>query len=197
MKPGSRFYMLAMICAAFCLTACGGSSDDDDDFDFGGRKGQKTLKVDGELFYCGDGSSVEQTERSGMYLDVEAVTDLNFQMSGHRLVMHISPSRVSQLKVGQEFDGDMISVRNFVHITEIHVNSYEWEVISGSFVIKSITDTEMAIQFNKMVVKYNYRDVKHTIEGTAVLNSGMWKDGKLLPFSEAINTLPDWLEDYD
>jgi len=197
MKLGSRFYMLAMICAAFCLTACGGSSDDDDDFDFGGRKGEKTLKVDGESFYCGDGSSVEQTKRSGMYLEVEAVTDLNFQMSGHRLVMHISPSRVSQLKVGQEFDGDMISVRDFVRITEIHVNSYEWEVISGSFIIKSITDTEMAIQFNEMVVKYNYRDVKHTIEGTAVLNSGMWKDGKLLPFSEAINTLPDWLEDYD
>ena len=161
MKLGSRFYMLAMICAAFCLTECGGSSDDDDDFDFGGRKGEKTLKVDGESFYCGDGSSVEQTKRSGMYLEVEAVTDLNFQMSGHRLVIHISPSRVSQLMVGQEFDGDMISVRDFVHITEIHVNSYEWEVISGSFIIKSITDTEMAIQFNEMVVKYNYRDVKH------------------------------------
>ena len=31
----------------------------------------------------------------------------------------------------------------------------------------------------------------------AVLNSGVWQDGEYLPFSEAINSLPDWLDDYD
>ena len=54
----------------------------------------------------------------------------------------------------------------------------------------------MTIQFKEMVVKYKYRDTQHTIEGTAVLNSGVSKDGKLLPFSEAITSLPEWLEDY-
>ncbi len=181
--------------AAFGFTACG----DEDDFDYGSRKRKKTLKVDGEPFYCSDGSSVEQTKRSGMYLEVVAVSDLDFQISGnnHRLIMHISPSRVSQLKVGQEYDGDMISVRNFEHLNEINVNFYEWEVIRGSFVIKSITDMEMTIQFNEMVVKHDYTNVEHTIEGTAVLNSGVSRNDKLLPFSEAITSLPDWLEEYD
>ena len=193
-KLYSTIMMLAMMVAALSFTACGG---DDDDFNYGKRKGKKTLKVDGESFYCSDDSSVEQTERRGMYLQVIAVTNLDFQVSGnnHELVMHISPSRVSQLKVGQEFDGDMISVRDFRHLNDIPINHYEWEVISGSFVIKSITDMEMTIQFNKMVVKYNNRDVEHTIEGTAVLNSGMSRNDELLPFSEAITSLPDWLED--
>ena len=195
-KIYSLFMMAAMMVAALGFVACEGDDSDDGDDYYGGKKGQKTLKVDGESYYCGDLTSVEQTQHNGMYLEVYAVTDLNFQIKGHRLVMHISPSRVSKLKVGQEFDGDNISVRNFEHLTEITVNSYQWDVISGSFVIKSITDMEMKIQFNKMVVKYRHNDVKHTIEGTAVLNSGTWKDGKLLPFSEAIGSLPDWLEDY-
>ena len=192
-KIYSTLTMLAMMVAALSFTACG---DDDDEIDNGGGNGKKTLKIDGESFYCGNSSSVEQTKGSGMYINVYAVSNKEFQMSGHKLVMHISPSRVSQLTVGEEYDGDMISVRDFVRLTEIHFNSYEWEVISGSFVIKSITDMEMTIQFKEMVVKYKYRDTQHTIEGTAVLNSGVSKDGKLLPFSEAITSLPEWLEDY-
>ena len=130
-----------------------------------------------------------------MYIEVNAVTNMDFQVGGKRLVMHISPSGVSQLKVGQEFDGNKISVRNYGNFNDFNPNTYEWEVISGSFVIKSITDVEMKIQFNKMVVKYRNKEVKHTIEGTAVLNSGVWKDGKYLPFSEAISSLPDWVDD--
>lgn len=192
-KIYSTLTMLAMMVAALSFTACG---DDDDEIDNGGGKGKKTLKIDGESFYCGSSSCVEQTKGNGMYINVYAVTNMEFPISGHKLVMHISPSRVSQLTVGEEYDGDMISVRDFVRLTEIHFNSYEWEVISGSFVIKSITDMEMTIQFKEMVVKYKYRDTQHTIEGTAVLNSGVSKDGKLLPFSEAITSLPEWLEDY-
>ena len=195
----STIMMLAMMVAALGLTACGGSGggsfDDDDDFGYGGGKATKTLKIDGESYYCGNGSSVEQTQNSGMYIEVNAVTNMDFQVGGKRLVMHISPSRVSQLKVGQEFDGNKISVRNYGNFNDFNPNTYEWEVISGSFVIKSITDVEMKIQFNKMVVKYRNKEVKHTIEGTAVLNSGVWKDGKYLPFSEAISSLPDWVDD--
>lgn len=190
-KVYSIMMMLAMMVAAVSFTACSGDEEDD------GPNGKMTLKIDGESYYCGELSSVEQTQRNGMYIEVEAVTDLKFQVKGHRLVMRISPSRVSNLKVGQEFDGDHISVRNFEHLSEINVNSYEWDVVSGSFVIKSITDREMTIQFNKMVVKHHRTGVEHTIEGTALLNSGVWQDGEYLPFSEAINSLPEWLDDYD
>ena len=192
-KIYSMFMMAAMMFAALSLNAC--SSNDDEDDDNGGGNGKKTLKVDGESYYCSDVSSVEQTQRNGMYLEVIAVTDMRFQTKGHRLVMHISPSRVAQLEVGQEFGDYKISVRDFVHLNEINVNTYMWEVISGSFVIKSITDIEMTIQFNEMVIKHKHSGVERTIEGTAVLNSGTYKDGKLLPFSESINSLPDWLED--
>ena len=53
---------------------------------------------------------------------------------------------------------------------------------------------EMTIQLNNMVLRHKRSKVEHTIEGTAVLNSGVWGNGGLLPFDEAISDLPDWLE---
>jgi hypothetical protein len=193
-KVYSTIMMLAIMVAALSFSACSSSSSDDDDFGYESNSGEMTLKVDGESYYCGDGSSVEQTKNSGMYIEVCAVEEMRFQMNGHDLIMRISPSRVSQLKVGQEFSGSKISVREFRHFNEIVVNAYEWEVVSGSFTIKTITSMEMTIQLNNMVLRHKRSKVEHTIEGTAVLNSGVWGNGGLLPFDEAITDLPDWLE---
>lgn len=193
-KVYSTIMMLAIMVAALSFSACSSSSSDDDDFGYESNSGEMTLKVDGESYYCGDGSSVEQTKNSGMYIEVCAVEEMRFQMNGHDLIMRISPSRVSQLKVGQEFSGSQISVREFRHFNEIVVNAYEWEVVSGYFTIKTITSMEMTIQLNNMVLRHKRSKVEHTIEGTAVLNSGVWGNGGLLPFDEAITDLPDWLE---
>lgn len=192
-KIYSTMMMLAMMVAALSFIACGG---DDDEIDNGGEKGQKTIKINGESFYCGSSSNVEQTKGNGMYLNIYAVTDMNFQMKGHKLIIVLSPSRVSQLNEGEEFYYDEMSVRTLVHLNEIQINTYDWKAISGSLTFKSIGNYELKVQFNNLVVKHRNTNVERTIEGTAILNSGVYGyDGKLLPFSEAIGSLPDWLED--
>ena len=75
-KVYSIMMMLAMMVAAVSFTACSGDEEDD------GPNGKMTLKIDGESYYCGELSSVEQTQRNGMYIEVEAVTDLQFQIKG-------------------------------------------------------------------------------------------------------------------
>lgn len=180
--------LIAFLCVAF--TACGG----DDDNGGGSNPGEKTLKIDGESFYCGDGSSVEQTKGNGMYIDIDAVTDMNYQVKGHNLIMHISPSTVAELRENQVFGVDDISIKEFRHLNEIVINSYRWRVVSGSFTIKTITPMEMTIQINQLEIIHKDTKAEHTIDGKAVLNSGVWDDKGLLPFSEAIVGTPEWLE---
>ena len=104
-------------------------------------------------------------------------------MKGKELVVHISPSKVSQLSVGQVFDYDDMSIRNFRNLTHIEVNSYSWDGISGDITIKSIGETQITIQINSLVVKHKITDVEHTISGTATLHNSLYdSNGNILPF---------------
>lgn len=168
--------------AALSFTACG--SDDDDNGGSGGGNTNKTITIDGESYYCGELCTVEQTKGNGMYLQVTAVEDKMFQYKGHELMVHISPSKVAELKVGQTFDSNNISVRTFRTLTEMSTSG-RWDVVSGSIRITAIRKSEITIQINKLIVKHNPREVEHTIDGTATLtNSLHYENGDVVPFDE-------------
>ena len=175
--------LIAVIAAALSLIAC---SSGDDSIDGGGSsKGQKTLKVDDEWFYAAN-CSAEQTKGSGMYLNIRAVTNPDFPYNGHELAIHISPSKVAQLKEGDMFD--RMSIQFFRHLNEIVYDTYLWRKVDGYVEIKRITDMEMTIQINNLVIEHKNRGTKRTRSGTAVLNSGVYTSkGKLLSFADAIN----------
>lgn len=167
--------------ASLCFIAC---SSDDDESD-GTSTGQKTLTIDGTSYYCGSGSSVEQTRGNGMYLEVRATEDPIFEWNGKVLIVHISPSNVSQLSVGDIFDYDDISIRNYNNVTTIELNAYSWDAIDGSIQIKDIKEKELTIQINNLVVKHESTGAEHTISGTAKLGNSVYdSNGNMLPFSE-------------
>ena len=181
-KLYSTILLLAMMVAALSLTACG---DDDDEGDNGGNSpsGKKTLIIDGESYYCGSGSILAQTNGSGMYLTVEAVDDWIYQMSGKELTIVISPSKVSQLSVGQVFSYDDMSIRNYRGLTQMELNAYSWDAVSGDITIKSIGKTQITIQINSLVVKHENTEVEHSISGTATLYNSLFdSNGNVLPF---------------
>lgn len=172
--------MLAMMLVAFSFVACG----DDEDNDGSGSKGKETLTIDGMTYKCSKTSSVEQTKGSGMYLTV--ITSSNgSEWNGKKLVVHISPSKVSQLNVGDVFDYDEISVRNYNNVSTIELNSYSWDAINGIIVIKDIREKDLTIQINKLTVRHVNTEVEHTIDGTATLYNCLYDSkGNMLPFSE-------------
>ena len=175
--------MLAMMVAALGLTACGG--DDEEDYGGGGGspKGNKTLSIDGESYYCGSLCQLSQSNGSGMYLTIEAVENRDFETSGKELVVHISPSKVSELSSGQVFDYDDLSIRNFRNLTQIEVNAYSWYGISGSVIIKSVGEKEITIEINSLVIKHENSGVEHSISGTASLHNSLHdSSGNVLPF---------------
>ena len=110
-KIFSTIMMLTMM-VALSSSTCSGSSDDDEINVGNPSKGQMTMKVDGESFYAVN-CTAEQTKRNGMYLCVNAVTDPNFPLKGHELTVHISPSKVSELKEGEVFGINRLSVQEF------------------------------------------------------------------------------------
>ena len=184
-KYYSFFAPLAMMVIALCFTAC---SNDDDDNDDGGSD-KKTLIVDGESYYNGrDASTVEQTRGHGMYLTVHAAetsTSSFHQINGHILTVVIPPSRVSELNVGQVFDHDHFTVREFRGFMELDWDTYDWNIISGEIVITNIKASELTIQIKKLTIEHERTSVRHTIEGTATLrNYIMGSDGEGEPFSE-------------
>lgn len=180
----STVLMLAIMVAVLSFTACSSSDDED-----GGNpsKGQKTLKVDGESFYATN-CTAEQTKRNGMYLSIIAATDPNFPINGHDLSIHISPSKVSELKEGDVFDIHQFSVQEFRRLNEISINTYDWYDLEGDITIKRITSMEMTIQINNLLLEHEISGVQHTISGTAILNSGTYDSkGNLLSFEDAVN----------
>ena len=184
-KLYSTIMLLAMMVAALGLTACGGDDEDEIDGGEGGgsSSSSKTLVIDGKSYYCGSLCHLSQTDGNGMYLTVTAVEDIRFQTSGHELVIVISPSKVSQLSVGQVFDYDEMRVRTFRHLNEIVIDSYNWKGVDGNIVIKYIGEKEITIQINSLVVKSKNTGVERTISGTATLyNSLHDSKGNVLPF---------------
>lgn len=178
-KLYSTILLLAMMAAVLSLTACGG-----DDENESGSKGKETLTIDGMTYKCSKTSSVEQTKGSGMYLTV--ITSSNgSEWNGKKLVVHISPSKVSQLNVGDVFEYDEISVRNYNNVSTIELNSYSWDAINGNIVIKDIREKDLTIQINKLTVRHVNTEVEHTIDGTATLYNSLYDSkGNMLPFSE-------------
>ena len=182
-KIYSTVMMLAMMVAALSFTACGG--DDDDEIDNGGGKGGKTLIVDGEAFYA-VGCSAEQTRGNGMYLNIRAATNPEIPVSGHEFIVHIRPSRVSELSEGDVYDEDNMSVQTLRRFTDIVINTYRWRIIEGTITIRKITSMEMTISVDNIILKHKDTGVEHSISGTAVLNSGVYQNGVgLLSFEEA------------
>lgn len=180
-KLYSTIMLLAMMVAALSLTACGG--DDEEDGGGSSSKGNKTLTIDGESYYCGSLCQVSQTNGSGMYLTIEAVEDREFETRGKELAIHISPSKVSELFSGQVFDYDNLSIRNYRNLTQMEVNSYSWDGISGSITIKSIGEKEITIEINSLVIKHKNSGVEHSISGTASLHNSLYdSSGNVLPF---------------
>ena len=160
-------FFSTLVTLALCFSGCSKSDDNE-----GGGKatGKKTLKIDGEAYYCGSESNVEQTSGSGMYFKIYATEDEEFEFNGKILIVNIPPSRVSELKVGDVFQSNDILVRNFNNISTIEVNSYSWNAVDGSIRISGIRDKELTIQIQKLVVDYHNSSTKHTIEGSANLH---------------------------
>ena len=175
---------LAMMVAALGFTACGG--DDEDEIGGVPNKGQMSLKIDDEPFYATN-CTAEQTRSNGMYLNIRATTDPEYSYNGHELIVHISPSKVAELKEGDVFGTDKMSVQSFNRFNVIEVNTYTWNDLEGDITIKKITDMEMTIVINDLLLEHKSSKVKHTISGTAVLTSGVYDSkGNLLSFKDAI-----------
>jgi hypothetical protein len=74
------------------------------------------------------------------------------------------------------------------NFNEVVINTYTLRAIEGNITIKKITNMEMTIQINDLVLKHKEKDIKRTISGTAVLNSATYdSQGNLLSFDEAID----------
>lgn len=186
-KLYSTILVLATMVAALSLSACGG--DDSDDESENPSYGKMTLIVDEESFYAVN-CSAEQTKRSGMYLEICAATNPEFPINGHLLVVHIAPSKVSELKEGDVFAAKKFSVQTFRRLNEIKVNTYDWNVLEGDITIKKITNMEMTIQINNLLLEHEVSGVQHTISGTAILNSATYDSkGNLLSFNDVIDYL--------
>ncbi len=189
-KLHSMIMMIAMMVASLSLTACNGDDED------GISKWKKTLTIDGESYYCSKYSKVSQSYGweslgdlewydRGMYLTICAIGDTKkySHYVEKNLTIVLPPSRVSMLKVGDVFDYDRISVRNFNNYNEIVLDTYNWDAISGNITIREITETTLTIQINKLVIE-SHRGAKRTIDGIATLtNSLSDSNGNVLPFS--------------
>lgn len=167
-----------MMVAALGITAC--SSDDDNS---SGGNSKKTLIIDGQSYYYGQLSMVDQSN-GGMYLTVEAVEDINWPLKGKELVFRIPPSKVSELSVGQVFTYNDITIRTFRGLSEMAVDSYNWDALSGEVVIKDIKATELTIQINDLTIE-SQRGAVRKIEGSATLHNCIHdSNGNIKPFSE-------------
>ena len=165
--------MLAMMVAALGITAC--SSDDDSD----GGNSKKTLIINGQSYY-GHGDVTENSSRGGMRLTVEALENEKFYFNGHELTIEVSPSKVTELSVGQVFESP--TIRNYRGLNEIDVVEYDWDVVNGDILVKGITAKELTIQFNKLTIKHERTGVEYTFEGTATLHNSIYANGSWKPF---------------
>ena len=194
MKRLSSILMLAMVMvAALSFTSCGGSDDDE----IGGSSqgggsdlsSQQTLTIDGQKFYYNDmGCTVDQTKSMGMYLSVVAFEQKDVPtLQGKILTMHISPNKVADLKVGDSFGVNKLSIQEYRNLTEIPLSTYRWKVVAGRVDISKITSMEMTIQIHDLKMRHKDTNVEHTISGIAVLNSGVYDSkNNLLSFEDAI-----------
>ena len=136
--------MLAMTVAALGITACG--NDEEDESNIGGKR-QKTLKVDGVSLYPFD-CTVQETNGNSMYFVLQMVENYNSPWSGtnHYLSLLVyGRNKVKKLSVGEELD---LNVQYFRHLNEIVVNTYEWDVISGSLTVEKIGKTSIDVRFD-------------------------------------------------
>jgi len=184
-KLYSTIMLLAMMVAALSFTACGG----DDGGNGGGDNpptGGKTLSYDGTAYYA-VGCTAEQTKGRGMYFNIVAAPNEVLAINGHQLVVHISKNKVAELKVGDMFNSENTSVQTLRGTQEIAIETYAWKITEGSITITKITDMEMTLQFTNVKVHHKTKDVEHSFNGTAVLNSGVYSsNGQLLSFADAI-----------
>lgn len=177
---------IAVVVISMCLTSCG---DDEDDFVNNGEpNGKPTLVIDGEPYYYGELCSVDQTKRNGMYLTITAVENLMWQYPAHELTVHISPNTVADLRVGDIFKSGNLTIRDFRNVFHISLSAYSWSLMEGDITVTNITPYELTIRINNMRLKHETSGAEHTISGIAVLDSGTYYNGNLLPFAECIGS---------
>ena len=172
--------------AALSFTAC--SSDDDNDNDGDGGSAQKTLVIDGKSYYAGcvesfSGGSVVQS-RNGMHLHISAIEKLHSVYEGYNISLRISPTKVSELSVGQVFNFvDKTSI-NFGAFWAQEATTWWWYGTDGEMLIKDIKETELTVQFKNFAIKRQETGTEHTIEGTAILRNHLSNNNGTMPFSE-------------
>ena len=185
-KIHSTIMMLAMMVAALSFTAC--SSDDDEDGGGGGGDSKKTLIIDGQAYYAGCvkdfiGGSVVQSG-SGMRLHISAIENPHSVYKGYKISLHISPTKVSELRVGQVFNFvDKTSI-NFGDFWAQAATTWWWYGTDGEMLIKDIKETELTVQFKNFAIKRQETGTEHTIEGTAILQNSISNNNGPMPFSE-------------
>ena len=166
----------------------GGNNEDVDDVETSeeSSQGQMSLMVDDKSFYAVN-CTAEQTRSGGMYLHIRTAEDPEFPYFGRELIVHISPSKVAELKEGDVFGANKLNVESFKSADLIIINGTKWNELEGNITIKKITDMEMTIVINDLQIENDSSKVKHTIRGTAVLTSGVYDSkGNLLSFKNAI-----------
>ena len=191
-KIYSTLMMLALMGAALSFTACGG--DDDDDDDYGDNRDGATLKIDGEAYYVD--ASIQKSYWSGLVLHINAFErPVNFAPD-KILEIHLSGcSKVSELKAGQSFDYEDVSVDNIENGPVVALYEKSYETLSGSITILSVDKYKVKMKFNDLKFKlefssnifgddYEPSNPKiHSVVGTATFTSGVYSsDGNELPF---------------
>ena len=162
----SILFMLTAIIAVCGFTSC---SDDDDNDNSGSTPNNGETLVIGDDQYYGIGT-VQQTEGNGIYLHINAVENIYSPYNGHVLVIRIPAevaSLVSQLHEGQTIEN--LLIQQFRDYSAIVANTYEWEVVAGGITISRITDEELTININDLVIEHYSSGVQMTISGSTTL----------------------------
>ncbi len=189
-KITKKFTLFALIVAALSFTACGG----DDEIEGGENRNGATLKIDEKAYYVD--ASIQKSYWGGLYLFIYArESRVNF---GPDMKLEISLSgcsSVSELKAGQSFDFEDVSVDNIENVSVVALYEKSYETLSGSITVLSVDKYRVKLKFNELKFKLDFSsnifgdDYEptnpkiHSVDGTATFTSGKFdRDGNELPF---------------
>ena len=180
------FLFLCLMLAGFSQSSCtndangdgyedseGGEGSEDDN-DYNGSE-KATLYIDGVAYYTRHGYSHDNfgsfnREGSGrLYFEINAFKNSTTSLEGWTVGFILNGySNVFDLKKGQTFDADNLTVRNFA-VALVAPQTYCWDIISGSITIVSITEKEITLKFKNFKCEHHEKKRSHTIDGTVSL----------------------------
>ena len=182
------FTLFALMIAALSFAACG---DDDED---GDNRDGATLKIDGESYYVD--ASIHKSYWGGLDLYIDARERPVNLVPDKILEIYLSGcSKVSELKEGQSFGYEDVSVDNIENGFVVALYEKSYETLSGSITILSVDKYKVKMKFNDLKFKLDFSsnifgdDYEptnpkiHSVDGTATFTSGVFDDdGNELPF---------------